>query len=69
MKLVGCFDEIAVGYVDDYLTLVHNELITPVIGYKKMLRENFANMDKQKIYFILTKDGVKEKINKKYKNE
>ncbi len=63
------FDKIACGYVDDYLTLIHNELITPVIGYKKILRENFANMDKQEKYSILTKDGVKEKINKKYKNE
>lgn len=29
------FDEIACGYIDDYISLIHNRLISPIFGYKK----------------------------------
>jgi len=53
------FDEIASGYIDDYMVLIHNRLVSPIFGYKKQPRENFANMRKVKEYFILTEDGLK----------
>lgn len=56
-------DKIAIGFVDDYMVLIHNELIAPVLGYKKKLRENFVNLDKFESYEILTKKGIKKITN------
>lgn len=59
------FNLVACGYVDDYLALIHNRLVSPILGYKKELRENFANLDKFEKYYILTEKGLKEIVNKK----
>jgi len=56
------FNKIAVGYIEDYFVLIHNELVYPILGHKKTHRENFANMDKLKSYSILTESGLKEII-------
>lgn len=59
------FDEIAISYLDDYMGLIHNRLITPIFGHKKIPREGFANMDKLEKYYILTEEGLQEIVNKK----
>ena len=59
------FDEIACGYLDDYIVLIHNHLIYPILKYKKIPRENFLNMGKLEKYYILTEYGLKEIVNKK----
>lgn len=56
------FDEIAIGYLDDYLGLIHNHLASPVLGYKKLPRENFANMEKLSSYHVLSEKGLKKII-------
>ena len=52
------FDKIAVAYLDDLMVEIHNSLIGPILGYKKIPRENFANMPRR--YKILTKKGIRE---------
>ncbi|MBN2891618.1 MAG: hypothetical protein JXL97_07115 [Bacteroidales bacterium] len=52
------FDRIAVAYLDDLMVEIHNSLISPILGYKKKPRENFANMPRR--YEILTKKGIKK---------
>jgi len=59
------FDQIAVGYLDDFMVLIHNRLITPILKYKKEPRENFRNLDKLGSYFILTENGLKKILVKK----
>jgi len=59
------FDQMAVGYLDDYLGLIHNRLVAPIFKYKKIPRENFANLDKVDYYFILTENGLKKILVKK----
>jgi hypothetical protein len=63
-KILDLFDEIGVGYIDDYLGLIHNRLASPVLGHKKIPRENFVNLDKLDKYYILTEQGLKEIVNK-----
>jgi hypothetical protein len=58
------FDAAGTGFVDDFMVLVHNLLVSPIFGYKKRHRENFANLEKLKSYKILTIDGLVEVINK-----
>jgi len=59
------FDQIGIGYIDDYLGLIHNRLASPILGHKKKPRENFANLEKLNKYYILTEKGLQEIINKK----
>ena len=54
------FDKVAFGYVDDFMGLIHNELVAPIFGHHKKPRENVANLDKLKSYHILTKEGLKK---------
>ena len=62
-KISKEFDKISIGFVDDFMVEVHNELVYPVLKYKKLKRENFNNMPKE--CEVLTKKGIKvEKINK-----
>jgi len=68
-KLGVKYNKIAVGYVDDYMTLVYNELVSDILGHKKEHRENFDNLDKLEKYHILTKEGLIEVRNKQKKNE
>lgn len=64
-EISNLFDEIGVGYIDDYLGLIHNRLASPILGHKKKPRENFVNLDKLDKYYILTERGLKEIKNKK----
>jgi len=57
-KISEEFDQIAIGYVDDFMVEIHNILISSLIGYKKITRENFKNLPKN--YKVLTQDGIKE---------
>ena len=59
------FNAIACGYVDDYLALIHNRLVAPILGHRKKLRENFANLDKAKEYYVLTEKGLEKIVNKR----
>jgi len=52
------FDKIAIAYLDDLIVEIHNSLVSPILGHKKIQRENFANMPRK--YKILTKKGIKE---------
>jgi hypothetical protein len=52
------FDKIAVGYLDDFMVEIHNCLVGPIFGHKKMYRENFENLPTK--YEVLTKDGIKK---------
>lgn len=64
-EMVNLFNAVAIGYVDDYLGLIHNRLVSPIFKHKKKPRENFANMDKLEKYYILTEEGLKEMKGKK----
>jgi len=59
------FTAVACGYIDDYLALIHNRLVAPILGHKKKLRENFANLEKAKEYHVLTEKGLEKVVNKK----
>lgn len=63
-KISKEFDKISIGFVDDFMIEVHNELVYPVLKYKKSKRENFLNMPEK--CEVLTKKGIEIKIiNKK----
>lgn len=55
------FDKI-VCYLDDFMVLVHNILIAPIVGYEKNPREtiDFSRIKKPIQYKILTKKGFIE---------
>lgn len=56
------FDRIAIAYLDDLMVEIHNSLVSPILGYKKIPREGFVNMPKK--YEILTREGIKEVENR-----
>ncbi len=53
------FDKIAVGFVNDYIDLVHNKLIYPIFDKKKILREDFNYIESIEAE-TLTKEGIKK---------
>jgi len=59
------FNKVACGYIEDYFVLIHNKLVSPILGYRKIHRENFNKIDKVDSYFILTENGLKKITNKK----
>ena len=57
-ELAKEFDQIAVGYLDDFMVEIHNCLIGPILENKIIPRTDFKNLPER--YKILTKDGIKE---------
>lgn len=49
------------AYIDDFMTLAHNELLRPILGQEKSLRENF-NIQEKQTFTVLTKKGLKQKV-------
>ena len=63
-EISDLFNELAIGFIDDYMGLIHNRLVASIFGYRKKPRETFANLDKVASYRILTEQGEKEVISK-----
>ncbi|MCK9573639.1 MAG: hypothetical protein M0R20_04500 [Candidatus Omnitrophica bacterium] len=57
-KIQDEFDQIAVGYLDDFMIEINNSLLSPIFKSKSVLREDFKNLPER--YKILTKDGIQE---------
>lgn len=57
--------DITVSYLDDFMGLIHNSIVTPIFGYSKKPREEF-NIKKTIKFKILTEDGF---VEKEYKPE
>ncbi len=62
-ELAKEFDQIAVGYLDDFLVEIHNYLIEPILENKIIYRTDFKNLPER--YKILTKNGIQEVKRKK----
>lgn len=55
-------DEITVnvGYLDDFMGLIHNELLSSIFGHPIEAR-NLSHLNKEVVYKALTKNGIVEK--------
>jgi len=49
-----------VGYLDDFIGLVHNRLISPSFGYKRRERD-LSHLKKEVTYSVLTEKGIEER--------
>jgi hypothetical protein len=57
-KIQDEFDQIAVGYLDDFMIEINNSLLSPIFKNKSVLREDFKNFPER--YKVLTKNGIQE---------
>jgi hypothetical protein len=48
------------AYIDDFMVLAHNELLSPIVGVEKGLREEFSPNEEIN-YSVLTKNGIEDK--------
>ncbi len=53
------FSDVASGYVDDFMGLIHNELVADILNYHKGTR-NIRHIKNKVKFLILTKDGIIE---------